>query len=80
MVADVNVYLMKVRFDWTKLTKSYLRMFLQAFTFLTLYIKIKVQKKQAKRILFPKQQNSKEKSDLSFSNILDGQAVLLQGI
>ena len=55
-------------------------MFLHAFTFLTLNIKIKVQKKQVKRILFPKQQNSKEKSDLSFSNILDGQAVLLQGI
>ena len=80
MVADVIVYLMKVRFDWAKLTKSYLRMFLHAFTFLTLNIKITVQKKQAKRILFPKQQNSKEKSDLSFSNILDGQAVLLQGI
>ena len=45
MVADVNVYLMKVRFDWTKLTKCYLRMFLHAFTFLTLNIKIKVQKK-----------------------------------
>ena len=55
-------------------------MFLHALTFLTLNIKIKVQKKQAERILFPKQQNSKEKSDLSFSNILDGQAVLLQGI
>ena len=80
MVAEVNVYLMKVRFDRTKLTKSYLRMFLHAFTFLTLNITIKVQKKQAERILFPKQQNSKEKSDLSFSNILDGQAVLLQGI
>ena len=55
-------------------------MFLYAFTFLTLNIKIKVQKRQAKRILFPKQQNSKEKSDLSFSYILDGQAVLLQRI
>ena len=80
MVADVIVYLMKVRFDWTKLTRSYLRMFLYTFNFLTGNLKIKVQKRQAKRILFPKQQNSKEKSDLSFSNILDGQAVLLQGI
>ena len=55
-------------------------MFLYASKFLTLNIKIKVQKRQAKRILLPEQQNSKEKSDLSFPDILDGQAVLLQGI
>ena len=54
-------------------------MFLYAFKFLTRNLKIKVQKRQAKRI-FPKQQNSKEKSDLNFSYILDGQAVLFQGI
>ena len=49
-VADLNVYLMKVKFDWTKLTRSYLRMFLYAFKFLTCHLKIKVQKRLAKRI------------------------------
>ena len=48
-VADLNVYLMKVRFDWTKLTRSYLRMFLYAFRFLTRNLKIKVQKRHSKR-------------------------------
>ena len=51
-VTDLNVYLMKVRFDWTKLTRSYLKMFLYAFQFLTRNLKIKVQKRHAKRIYF----------------------------
>ena len=39
-----------MRFGWTELTGSYLKMFFYAFKFLTSNLKIKVQKSQAKSI------------------------------
>ena len=39
-----------MRFGWTELTGSYLKMFFYAFKFLTSNLKIKVQKSQTKSI------------------------------